>query len=496
MKNKNILLIMCDQLNAGLLDIYGGELKTKHLNKLAQESSVFTKAYCQTPLCTPSRASIITGQYPHAHGIVNNVMLKDYPMCGGPVTEEGINNEDITTEKILWGNGYKTAHYGKWHLSGDDLEYYKNMYREHYEYVDDMNEIFCETEALDRHKYMDWYGWKMPIETTSEFKKAARQVSERWRNAGRLGDFYSKIGRLCLDVEDTYDYKVADKSINFIKNVDNTPFMLTCSFNSPHDPNIIPSPYYEKINIDDIKCDVNKFCEEYFDGNLSKEVALQGGNEFLKEFLKVYYASILFIDDQIGRVLQALDESGKREDTIIVFLSDHGDMAGGHGMFWKSTCAFYDEVARVPLLISCNDMMAKGKYDYPIELVDVMPTLLELCNIKCDAKIHGKSLVGYVNGSRDSSNLTAFSERLNWNENHTRENQIYRDNFGFMIRDSEFKYCIHKLNGKVKEFLYHMSDDIKEYNNQANNYQYMMVKRNLKDKLINTLDKTGCQYKI
>ena len=101
---KNILFLQCDQLNASVLDVYGGPVHTKHISRLAQQSVVFDAAYCSTPLCTPSRASMITGQYPHNHGIVSNVMRRDYPVLGGPETEQGIENQDETTDKVLWRN--------------------------------------------------------------------------------------------------------------------------------------------------------------------------------------------------------------------------------------------------------------------------------------------------------------------------------------------------------------------------------------------------------
>lgn len=114
---KNVLLIMCDQLACTALSCYGSLLSTPNIDNLAKSSVVFEQAYCQTPLCSPSRASIVTGEYPLRHKVYSNVMKKDYPTVAAPSTEEGITNADDTTENVLHKSGYDTAHYGKWHIS-------------------------------------------------------------------------------------------------------------------------------------------------------------------------------------------------------------------------------------------------------------------------------------------------------------------------------------------------------------------------------------------
>ena len=122
----NVLLIMCDQLNAGVLGCYGGQVPTPNIDRIAREGVRFDNAVCPTPFCSPTRASIVTGQYPHAHGIVTNVNRRDYPAIRSPATEEGIKAADVTTEKLLHGAGYSTHHYGKWHLLDEDLPYYED----------------------------------------------------------------------------------------------------------------------------------------------------------------------------------------------------------------------------------------------------------------------------------------------------------------------------------------------------------------------------------
>ncbi|MDX1982049.1 MAG: sulfatase-like hydrolase/transferase [Bryobacteraceae bacterium] len=104
----NVLVILCDQLNASATGLYGGPVSTPNLERLARNGVVFNQATCPTPFCSPSRASIVTGLYPHSHGVVHNLMRKDYPTEGGPQTEEGITRQDRTLDSLLHAAGYAT----------------------------------------------------------------------------------------------------------------------------------------------------------------------------------------------------------------------------------------------------------------------------------------------------------------------------------------------------------------------------------------------------
>ncbi|MCL2816037.1 MAG: sulfatase-like hydrolase/transferase, partial [Oscillospiraceae bacterium] len=274
----NILLVMCDQLCASALEIYGGNADVPNIKKLAENGMVFEAAYCQTPVCSPSRASLITGKYPHRHGLVGNVMRLDYPVCGGPESEEGITNRDITTEGLLHLNGYETIHAGKWHMSGEDLTCYGSMYREHQEYGNEMKETFKRTEAeSDREKYMDWYGWKLPVTVSKDYKNCLPLIPPRWNQNPVLMDFIQKMGRLDIPLEDVYDCRIGSKCENAIKNA-KEPFMLTCSFNMPHDPNAVPSHYYESVDIPRINADASLPCHEEYLNDLSKDIPMHAGN--------------------------------------------------------------------------------------------------------------------------------------------------------------------------------------------------------------------------
>jgi len=471
---------MCDQFSASALKMYGGSVETPNLNKIAAAGVVFDAAYCQTPVCSPSRASIITGQYPHKHGLVHNVNRVDYPIIGGPEGEDGINELDVTTESILHAGGYNLAHIGKWHLSGEcDLSYYPNMYREHQEYGVEMQDTFHRVAMRPREEYLDWYGWKLPVTMCEEFKESTRLIPAKYMELDLYRDFYGKMGRLELPIEDNYDYRIGSKCVEFIKGAEK-PFMLTCSFNLPHDPNVIPSPYYESVN--NVSANSSLPCDDMYMNDLSKDIPTHAGDAFLKEFIKIYYASIKLVDDQIGRMLSALEKKGALKDTVIIFTADHGDMAGGHGMFWKSTKSFYDEIARVPLVISAPGYKP-ARYNKPVELVDIMPTIIDLCGFQpAGMDIDGVSLVPVLQGA-ESEKDTAISERLYFAPGNKRHAHSNDENAHFMLRYDKYKFILHKEGDGLTPLLFDLSKDPGEFDNLCKNPEHRELVAKLYEKL-------------
>lgn len=489
----NVLIIMCDQLTTKVLDCYGSTdgVVTKNIDRLAREGFVFRNATCTTPMSTPSRASIITGKYPHCNKLVDNVFANEYPTIAprlAHLKEEGITNEDITTEKILNAAGYDTHHYGKWHLMGDSLMYYPDMYREHYGYPQEISSFFDSVQTLPRNQWMDWYGWSLPVKQSDRFRRIADSLQTSWSKVG-LAEFVLKIGRLEMKTPQTFDYRVASKAVDMIKNTkDRNPFMLTVSFNWPHDPNVVNDPYYSMYQPEKLKLPDN-FTEQDtpFDNEWSRRIVKGIGEDGTREFLRIYYGCVTMIDEQVGRVLAALDESGKTDNTIIVFLSDHGDLAARHGMVWKSTNAFYDELTQVPLIIRYPRGIKAGKTDEVVSLVDLMPTILELTHQAIPADIQGKSLVPLMKGKKTGRNGYVFSERIPWSDQHKRV--VTGDAKGsFMVRSKEYKYC---RFADGKECLYDLKTDPSENVNLAQSPRYQVKKQDLEKVLENWLISTG-----
>jgi len=486
-KRPNVLFIICDQLNPAALSCYGGPVSTPNIDRIAAEGVRFDQATCPTPFCSPTRASIITGTYPHAHGITVNVGRLERPKRP---SMEGIRVDDVTTERILNEAGWATNHYGKWHLWQDDLPYYPDMFRPAQEYAREMDAVFRRVRGTDRSGWMEWYNWALPVDVAPEYRRAVQSVpADRWSNPQYL-DFIGKMGRLKLPLEQNLDVRVGDLSVERIKANAGRPFMLTCSFNMPHDPNVAPSPYYEMFRPEELKLPPNRHArEERFEKQWSRQIIANLGEAGLREFLRVYYAMVKMVDDQVGRLLAALDETGRTDDTAIVFTADHGDMMGGHGMVWKSTDAFYDDVARVPLLFRYPGRFKPGVSNVAADLVDLMPTLLELTGQAVPQQAQGQSLMPYLTGVRDSSEARPFSFSERVGRNKTGQRTLPRGTAGnFMIRGQGWKYIRYHQGD---EYLYNLADDPGETKNLAADPARRSVRDELGGEMQAWLERTG-----
>ena len=478
-KLPNILILMCDQLNAGALGCYHGPVPTPNIDRLAAEGVLFNNATCPYPVCSPSRASLVTGVYPHMHGIVYNCMRYDYLLENAPVTEEGISGKDITTERILHSEGYQTHHYGKWHLLGEELPYYPDMYLEHHQYAADMRATFEQVRLRGDDRWMNWYGWALPVTVSAWHDFAVSSVRERWSHMPNYSQFIEKAGRLDLPVEDCFDYRVAEKTIHAIRECKGSPFMITCSFNNPHDPNVAPLPYYDLF--DPAKIDLpagELILEEQYQNDWSREIVKSLGEPSLRELLRIYYAQVKMVDDEVGKILDTLREESLERDTIVLFTADHGDMMGRHGMFWKSTSNFYDELVRVPFIIRFPAGVKSCTTEAAASLVDIMPTLLGMTGHPTPPQAQGKDLSPFLTGAGDWKDAPEFSfcERLPWPPGNTRESRSY-SNGSYMVRGNGWKYIRYFKETSIitREYLYHLESDPGETKNLAGTDAYRHI---------------------
>lgn len=486
----DVLVLMCDQLNARVLGCYGGPVPTPHIDRIAREGVLFRNASCPLPVCSPSRATIVTGLYPHSHGITHNVMRRDYPMVPSPPTQEGIKVADVTTEGILNKAGYATHFYGKWHLLDEDLPYYTDMFTEHDAYAREMASDFEAVRKTDRESWMDWYRWALPVTIHERYRGAVAEAESVWPKKGDYLDFIRKIGRLEMPASKNFDVRVADRAVDRIRSMGDRPFMITCSFNAPHDPNVVPSPYYEMFDPGAIALPQNRGTREARqEKSWSRQMVAGFGETGLREFLRVYYAMVKLIDDQVGRVLAALEEAGRIDNTVIVFTADHGDMAGGHGMVWKSNGSFYDEIVLVPLLIRYPPRLRPQECELEVGHVDLMPTLLGLAGQPCTKTAQGQSLVPFLTGAKAATEARpfAFCERVPPGPGDTRKRGA-RAGASFMVRGQGWKYIRYSEGGEV---LYDLKRDPGETVNRADDPACAERKRAMMDALADWQGRTG-----
>ncbi|WP_430815665.1 sulfatase family protein [Carboxylicivirga sp. RSCT41] len=483
-KHPNVLVIMCDQLNYEALSCYGGPVPTPNIDRIAKEGVRFTKAYSTTPFCSPSRASIVTGLYPHQHGVAHNLGFKQ---------KEGITLEDETTGKLLNKKGYKTHQFGKWHIESDSLNYlpyYTDQYDYGYQYKKEMEDKGITVRKDDGKDWMNFYNQFWPVEVSPYMKEKRDYLEALWADHNNK-DFPIKMGRLRLTPEVWIDDKLANLTVDRIRSAtsDNDPFMITTSFIWPHDPNFVPDPYYGLFNPDSLQMPASQFPDKKFDNSWSRRMVKGYGDEGLKEFMRIYYGAVKYLDDRVGKILAELEKQGIIDETLIIFTSDHGDMMGGHGMVWKVNESFYEEQAAIPFIIRYPKLLQPAVSDIPVSLVDMKPTILAITETPFEQDVAGVDLIPFLTGEKDKSMAPKYSfcERIKPNPNGSRE--VLEDSKGsFMVRNEQFKLIIFHDGDR---FFYDLKNDSNETENIINDSAYKEQILELENALQNWLDETG-----
>ncbi len=340
----NVLLIITDQQRADAVGYETPWVHTPHLNALAQQSVVCSRAFVQSPQCQPSRASIFTGRYPTAHRVWWN--------------DIHIPKSEVTLGNYLRDAGYHTGYFGKLHFDGAD----------------------------GHAKVASHFGF----DETFLFEDWQKSLSMQFdKSSGRIQDEFFRVmmtktwtGRLA-EREIHHEEVVTHKAESFIKSAQR-PFLCVVGFHGPHPPYASPdlfSGLYSR------------------DGMLVPKQAIANQNGYVmsaqewRELKAQYYGSVSWIDDCVGRLLAAVGP-----ETIVVFTSDHGDILGDHGLFSKGMFAF-DGNVRVPLLMRLPDVKSVV-YRHSVQSIDILPTVLEACGVQVSAAVQGKSLLRAVADDR------------------------------------------------------------------------------------------------
>ncbi|QDV53635.1 Choline-sulfatase [Gimesia fumaroli] len=373
----NVLFIAADDLRCDLA-CYGHPLvKTPHLDQLAVQGVLFKQAYCQQALCNPSRASLMTGRRPDS--------LKIWDL---PTHFREVEPDIVTLPQLFKQQGYFTQNIGK---------------------------IF---HNWRQNIQGDPTSWSVPAVMHYATHGSDKPVLN---NNRELPVNFSKMSRTeCRDVPDSayFDGRIADLAVQALKEVKQKqePFFLAVGFWKPHLPFNPPKKYWDLYDDSPITVAANPEPPKNVPA-----VALHNGQELLRsakgkltkeeiiELRTGYLAGISYLDAQIGKVLAELDRQGLRDNTIIVFWSDHGFHLGEHGL-WCKTSNFEND-AHVPLMISTPNMKQAGKTSAAlVELIDMYPTLVDLCALPSPAKLEGKSLVPILNDPTKTVKPAAYTQ--------------------------------------------------------------------------------------
>jgi len=442
-----VLFIAVDDLNCDL-GSYGHPLvKSPNIDRLAQQGMRFEKAYCQYPVCNPSRSSFMTGLYPEQTRILSNA---------GHFRE---NVPDVVTmAEHFKNNGYYSARVGKIYHFGVPTE--------------------IGTDGKDDPQ--SWNEVRNP--------KGVDKIREKEIHTLQPGKYGGTLSWLRLD--DTKDEEHTD-GIGATEMIDlhkshhpqktGKPFFLAMGFYRPHTPYVAPGHYFDLYPRDQIKPVMMK----EGDRDDIPKAALPDRPHQLdlslpkrKEIIQAYWASISLMDAQVGRLLDTLKEQGLERNTIVVFLSDHGYHLGAHGLWQKSD--LFEGSARVPLIIS-NPLSEKedGKVTQSLtELLDIYPTLVELCGLEKPGHLKGHSLVPVLNNPREKVRNAAFSVT----EARTVRRPDKSKFLGRSIRTGRYRYTEWD-EGKLGVELYDYQADPEEFTNLANDPKHKKVVDRLKKQL-------------
>ena len=345
MQRPNILLIMADQMAGPALPIYGHKVvKTPHLERIAEHGTTFLNAYCNNPVCAPSRFSMMTGRLSSCIGAYDNAaeFMSSYP----------------TFAHYLRGMGYRTCLSGKMHFVGAD-------------------QLHGFEERLTTDIYPSDFGWT-PDWSRTDYPFAPSVMSLR----GVVEAGVCKRS-LQIDYDDEVSFHAGRWLYDYVRGPQDAPFLLTASFTHPHNPFTITQPYWDRYRDDDIDLPAvpaippaqrDPWSRRHY--YLIRQDEHEVSEQTLRTARHAYYGMISYVDDQVGWLLDVLDDTGLADNTLVLFTADHGEMLGERGMWFKFNP--YEWSVRVPLLLRVPGG-GKGRVEAKgVSLLDLLPTFVDV----------------------------------------------------------------------------------------------------------------------
>ena len=435
----NVLFIVADDL-PNRLGCYGNSIvQSPNIDRLAERGVRFERAYCQYPLCNPSRASFLTGRRPTTTDVTEN---RTHFRRALP--------DVVTLPQLFRRNGYFVARAGKIF---------------HYGVPGGIG-----TSGFD-----DPPSWQQVI------NPKGRDCLQNDRLINYTPDFHLGIALAYLsddgDDDEHTDSMVATEVIQLMEENVDRPFFIAAGFYRPHVPSVAPHQYFDLYPLDNIGLPEQPPAERHPVPEAAFDVHPPSyglERDKLRRFTRAFLATITFMDRQAGRLINALDRLNLAERTIIVFLSDHGWLLGEHGGQWQKRSLF-EESARVPLIIYAPGAAGNGRVcQRTVELIDLFPTLAELCDLPQPSGLEGASLQPLLNDPDHEWARAAITEVVR------RKNRRLRDGIsGRSVRTARYRYTEWD-RGSAGVELYDHDSDPHEWHNLANDPHFEQVISRLK----------------
>ena len=468
MEKTNVLMIMCDQMVPQLTGAYGHPVvQTPNLNRLAQEGVRFDNAYSTCPICSPTRQSLVTGKYASNIDCFDNTSI--------------LGSDQPTLCHYLSIAGYDTALTGKMHFVGPD-----------------------QTHGFERRLTTDVF----PSDFTWLPRRPQESMLEDYADfhAQPIAIDYVTAGVRQWSMQFDYDEETHFRALEYLRSRrsqytgtlqkeipprDERPFFLCVSYCHPHEPFHTTQELWDLYEGQEIP--LPKFPPDLAEREHPMDQMLNtfhgthrvdlDDKEALYTMRRAYYSLVTYVDRKVGELLQALDNYGLRENTLVIFLSDHGDMLGERRMVQKRT--FYEYSSQIPWIMAHPQLETKGvTVVEPVSIVDVMPTILDFVGTGDERllPIDGKTVLPLVKGERDPERAV-FSELHAEGVNTT----------CFMVRQGDFKY-IH-VTGYGPQ-LYNLAEDPKEWNNLAGKPKYAEIEAKLHGLIMANFDAEDIEARV
>jgi len=439
-KIKNVLFIVADDLKASVLGCYGDKVcQTPNIDKLASEGRVFDRAYCQGMMCAPSRRSFMFSRYLDTAGVSLGEHFKNndfYTARVGKIFHMNVPDDIISGTD---GNDVITSWTERFNPSGKEA-----------------------------HTAGDYACLNLNIFSDKlEGRESSRMPNRMFVSVSSKGDG-----------SDQPDYKAASKTIELLRQQKdkNKPFFIATGLVRPHYPNVAPKQYFDlypwqKIQLPQmVENDIDDIPKNGRSKTMSSSNPIGKYPDNQKRMWSAYYATVTFMDEQVGRIIDELERLGLRQSTAIVLLSDHGYHLGEHG-FWQKM-NLHEDISRVPLIISLPGMKA-GRTDAFTELLDIYPTLADLAGLSVPDEVQGKSFAAVLKDSSAYVKKSVLS---------------IIPHKGIALRTKDYAYMRYR---DKKEELYDMRKDPKQFTNQAKNPEYSPVIKKLRQQLELRLKEEG-----
>ena len=424
-KKPNIIVVMSDEHNANIMGCYGNQIiRTPNLDRLAEQGITLESAYCNSPLCVPSRLSFTSGKYASRVGAWNNG-------CWLP------NDEYPSLPRILNNSGYESFLCGKQHYDG-----------------------------MRRYGFTEIGGnMNKSRKTGRGGRRKADDLKPKPGLSNRFDNFHPGDSNVLK-----HDRNVTAGVLEFLqkRRVEDKPFFLFAGYLAPHFPLIVPKSYWDNYKG---KIALPKIPPDHLESQPLNYKHLRIGfnvedtpDEIVRKGRELYYGLTEWLDVELGKVFRALAESEVADNTVIIYTTDHGENMGEHGLWWKN--CMYDHAARVPLVVSWPARWkGEQRRTEACSLVDVVQMIAELAGTQTPEDWNGKSMVSWLD-----------DPKTNWKDSAVSEYYAHYITSGFaMLRQGQYKYVYHTPpddQHSSEQELYDLKTDPGEFNNLAKKAKY------------------------